>query len=298
MRSAAIAANAAVHQVKARDNELRAKLERAEADDGEASSKRQRAEQETWNRRQRARCTNQLSGACQSPTEDRENDEGGDGSIDANQEDYERPQAQIESVLLQGEFANKFIRVGEDYQAVIPLVRSPSPQREDELVHVEYEPLIEPPKPIPILTLKQVRAAEAAAAAAAAAAEEDSSDDDELDDFDEDGEPLLPDGVVVSGLCLASGTIAGERRMFKATLLSVRRFRPHLLVKYLGDEMGQNGPFSMPDSLRSYLTRRDVTAWIPPEDRPESTKQEVRVREHRNTTPIRRMHPAVTSHPL
>ena len=268
MRSAAIQAIANVDQLKARDHELRVKLERAEADEQEAS-----------NKRQRARCTTQRPEKRQrSPGEGGETGKEGnvvDERLKQEEDEHSQrsaDQAQIESVLLQGEFANKHIRVGEEFQAAIPPVRSPGAEREDQLIHVVYEPLTEPPKPAPILTLKQVRAAEAAASAAA---EEEESDDDDIEDFDDDGEPLLPDGVVVGGLCLASGTIAGERRMFKATLLSMRRFSPHLLVKYLGDEMGRSGPFNMPDSPRSYLTRRDVAAWVPPEERPASAKPEV-----------------------
>ena len=182
----------------------------------------------------------------------------------------------------------------------------------DELVTLEYTPLSEPPKPVPILTLQvhlplshlkfpcalyelrmssvlapvsssdprgaplpiralqEVKAAEKAerekadkSAASAKAAEEAAA---EQEDFDEDGKPLVPRGVVVGGFCLAMGKRAGEKVQFKAVLVSVRKASPHLLVKYVGTRDGKEAAANkeaallLPESPRAYLSCSEVRA--------------------------------------
>lgn len=196
----------------------------------------------------------------------------------------EREQREREN--LQGEYAGKFIRVGDEFQAdVAELVEGELPppsgeesdteERGDSRVEIEYTPLAEPPKSVPILTLEQVKAAERAAAALADAAPAPATSSPaaadgssvELRDFDEGGEPLLPTGVVLGGFCRAIGKRAGERIPFKAVLLSTRRTSPHLLVKYVGTSDGREAhPNSglLPESLKAFLSCVDVSAWVEP----------------------------------
>mmetsp|Transcript_16522 Transcript_16522/g.50113 ORF Transcript_16522/g.50113 Transcript_16522/m.50113 type:complete len:102 (+) Transcript_16522:291-596(+) len=80
---------------------------------------------------------------------------------------------------------------------------------------------------------------------------------------------MLPEGVSVGDACLAETVQAGERKRLKGVLLSARKTSPHLLVKFVGTERGE--PFtslSAPGLKSSYLTRREVAAWVaPPEGR-------------------------------
>ena len=197
---------------------------------------------------------------------------------------HEREQRERET--LQGEYAGKFIRVGDEFQAIVAeLVEGELPppneeesdteERGDSRVEIEYTPLAEPPKSVPILTLEQVKAAERAAAALADAAPAPAASSPaaadwssvELRDFDEEGEPLLPPGVVLGGFCRAIGKRAGERIPFKAVLLSTRRTSPHLLVKYVGTSDGREAhPNSglLPESPKAFLSCVDVSAWVEP----------------------------------
>lgn len=103
--------------------------------------------------------------------------------------------------ILQGEFANKFIRVGDEYQAVVlPFVTASMPSaddlpfRADKRVHIDFMPLSEPPKPVPILTLKEVKEAERRVAEQAerlAAAEAEAKKSEIPDDFDDDVRLLI-----------------------------------------------------------------------------------------------------------
>jgi len=189
---------------------------------------------------------------------------------------------------MQGEYANKFIHIGPDFQAEVaewvegaPIVDDcyADGREGDELVTLEYTPLSEPPKPVPILTLQEVKAAEKAerekadkSAASAKAAEEAAA---EQEDFDEDGKPLVPRGVVVGGFCLAMGKRAGEKVQFKAVLVSVRKASPHLLVKYVGTRDGKEAAANkeaallLPESPRAYLSCSEVEAWVEPKKEPE-----------------------------
>ena len=74
------------------------------------------------------------------------------------------------------------------------------------------------------------------------AAEEEAEAEAEEDGKEEEGEEeLLPAGVRVGGLCLATTLHAGERKCFKAVLLRVRPSRPRLLVKFQA-EMSRDWP--------------------------------------------------------
>ena len=82
--------------------------------------------------------------------------------------------------------------------------------------------------------------------------------------------PILPPGVVVGEYCLALGAgSSGDKKLFKAMLISVRNSSTTpLLVKYLGDgATGKVNPLDMPAVLKSFLTVREVEAWVPPEER-------------------------------
>ena len=172
-----------------------------------------------------------------------------------------------------GDYANKFIRVGDDYQAVVPEETAPehvSQERGDVLQDVQHTPLTAPPPlpPIPSLSAERAAAAAAAAAASLAAAPRRPSAVIETIEFDDDGEPVLPPGVAVGeGFCLAYGNNAGQRKQYKAVLLSVRTIFPPLLVKYVGDAYGRKDPLMMPEVRNSYVNLRDVSEWIPPEQR-------------------------------
>ena len=199
-------------------------------------------------------------------------------------EDSESTSEPHVAVLLQGEFADACIRIGDAYQADVPPVGSSTDlaSRPDELITLAYEPLTSPPPALPtsVDDLSEVVAAAGAAAAAAAAAaaeaaeaakaaataaamETASGSSDSDSDYDDEGNPLLPDGVSVGGPCLAMGLIAGVRRPFKSTLLAVRKSAPHLLVKYIADATGARTPrLQLPEMLRAALPRRQVQACI------------------------------------
>ena len=171
-----------------------------------------------------------------------------------------------------GDFANKHIRVGEDYQAaVLPSAEAAqaSEERGDELIHVSYTPLTAPPAMPEIPDLSAMNAAAAAAKAKSAAEAPRKvttvTEDVELDD---EGLPVLPEGVERNELCTAYGTNAGERKQYKAILLSVRSIFPPLLVKYVGDLQGRTGSLILPDVRTSFVNLSDVSPWVPPEERP------------------------------
>ena len=194
-------------------------------------------------------------------------------------------------VLLKGAYDEASIRVGEAYQALVPpLVESSTEiaSRSDVPLALTDEPLASPPPLLPqsstdlseivkaAAAAAAAKAAEAATAEAAEAAEAaqdakpppDHEDDDEDSDYDDEGNPRLPAGVSVGDACLAMGLAAGERRLFKGTLLAVRKSAPHLLVRYIANETGEKTPrLQLPEILKAALHRREVRAWLPPDER-------------------------------
>jgi hypothetical protein len=183
-------------------------------------------------------------------------------------------------VLLQGAYAHKHIRLGDGYQAVVPLGLAPSPGegqerlgeeddegRAGELQVVEFTPLTEPPKPLPIPTASDVAAAAAAEAEAKARARAEV--EAVSNDFDSDGEPIVPVGMSIGGFCRAQGPSQGTFRWFKAVLLQVRKVSPHLLVKYVaGDDGKKCDRLLLPSVPKSFLRCIDVEAWVEPGERP------------------------------
>ena len=173
-----------------------------------------------------------------------------------------------------GDYSGKFIREGESYQAVVPdfLRSEASEERGDALQEIHYTPLTEPPfvPPIPDLAGERAAAERAAAQKAVEAMNRQRGPTvtTEEVDLDEDGCPLLPEGVAVrEGFVLAWGTNAGQRRQYKAVLMAVRPIFPPLLVKYVGDENGSRNPLLLPEVRNSYVNLGDVSRWIPPEER-------------------------------
>jgi hypothetical protein len=171
--------------------------------------------------------------------------------------------------LLTGDYANKFIRQGEDYQAVVPSFTDPegSAERGDELFQVEYTPLTAAPVMPEIPDLKAIAAKAAAEKARLAAAPKKVTEITEDIDLDEDGLPLLPDGIERGGFCTAWGTNAGERRQYKAILVSVRPVFPPFLVKYVGDLQGGTNALLLPEVRNSFVNLPDISPWVPPEER-------------------------------
>ena len=107
------------------------------------------------------------------------------------------PSTSAPAVARTGEFDDKFIRLGEEYQVEVPGFDEASPPedtypggRADVLVEIDFTPLDEPPPPVPIRTLKEVKAERAAKEAAEREAalrgsEGGAESDEDLDDFDE-----------------------------------------------------------------------------------------------------------------
>ena len=167
-----------------------------------------------------------------------------------------------------GEWANARIRLGDEYQALAPPHGSASVDREDVHLTIDYMPLDAPPSVPPIPSLSAMKAAAAAAVAAASeAAPKRSSVVSEVIDVDEDGLPVPPHGIEIGSFCLAAGNCVGQRRYYKAKLLSVRRSFPPLLVRYMADANGRKSELELPTVLKSYVNLNDVHQWVPPEDR-------------------------------
>ena len=195
----------------------------------------------------------------------------------------EAPQVQVPA-LLQGEYSNKFIRVGEEWQALVPDVNATSAiseARADQLDPLsDYVPLKEAPPPLPHPSHDFSAAAAAAAKAAADAWAEShkpvpnpftdvfGDDEGDLSDYDEDDNLLMPDGVVVGGDCLAMGCVAGERRPLRGKLVSVRKISPHLLVKFVSDMHGSKSRLLLPEVLKAFLHRKEVRPWVSPDEPP------------------------------
>ena len=56
----------------------------------------------------------------------------------------------------------------------------------------------------------------------------------------------------------AWGLYAGVRKRFKATVKSLRKRFPRIVVKYLADESDNTNPLALPDPITAYVTMDDV----------------------------------------
>ncbi|KAL1500363.1 hypothetical protein AB1Y20_013026 [Prymnesium parvum] len=77
--------------------------------------------------------------------------------------------------------------------------------------------------------------------------------------------PDLPEGCVIGANCYAVGLHAGEKKIFTAALLGVRKNSPQFLVKYLCDENGRRSSLYLPDVRKTYVMLEDVQPWLPRE---------------------------------
>ena len=73
------------------------------------------------------------------------------------------------------------------------------------------------------------------------------------------GEASLPEGVTVGSAVLAPGLHAGQRKPFRALLLSVRNIFPPLLVRYVATLDGKTIPLLLPEIRSTYLPSSDVS---------------------------------------
>ena len=167
---------------------------------------------------------------------------------------------------LAGEFADAEIRVGDDYQAVVPewdpklaSAAAACDERGDELLDIKYKKLTKPPG-LPTVPVPPKASAETEESAVAPKSSGPSVTEEEYD-VDEDGLPILPAGCCVGAFCLAYGTNAGQRKQFKAKIMAVRELYPHVLVKYVGDFSGSTSALLLPEVRNSYVAVREVQAW-------------------------------------
>ena len=167
---------------------------------------------------------------------------------------------------LAGEFADAEIRVGDDYQAVVPewdpklaSAAATCDERGDELLDIKYKKLTKPPG-LPTVPVPPKASAETEESAVAPKSSGPSVTEEEYD-VDEDGLPILPAGCCVGAFCLAYGTNAGQRKQFKAKIMAVRELYPHVLVKYVGDASGSTSALLLPEVRNSYVAVREVQAW-------------------------------------
>ena len=72
-------------------------------------------------------------------------------------------------------------------------------------------------------------------------------------------EQLVPDGVVVGDVVLATGLHAGQRMPFRAVLMGVRNLFPPLLVRYTSTLDGRTLPLLLPEIRDTYLPSSEVS---------------------------------------
>jgi hypothetical protein len=72
-----------------------------------------------------------------------------------------------------------------------------------------------------------------------------------------DDEGPLP--VDIGATCLAMGSYAGGRKLFKATLLRVRDRWPPCVVRYIADETGATHDVALPSPVTAYLPVNDIS---------------------------------------
>lgn len=165
-------------------------------------------------------------------------------------------------------YSDAVIRLGTEYQCIIPEQASGTLQSEDltsradELLTIDFTPLTEPPPPQYIESLWGKNSPMGKSCGASVTGGPKTVV--ETYDCDSDGVPNLPPGLTIGGLCLAKGSNAGETRMYKAYLLGVRAIFPCVLVRYIGTAEGLTSPLLVPTVPKSYVNIGDVEPWVEP----------------------------------
>jgi len=164
------------------------------------------------------------------------------------------------------------VRVGESFQIDVPPY-APTVEacdRDDELLEIDFAPLTAPPERQPLPLDPRVAAAIAASAEADAAAKARSRAEEEAEarleeELDQDvDEAMRRAGLAVGDACVAWGLNAGQRKQFKAVIVSTRKQFPPLLVRYVGDAQGNKNPLLMPEVPTAHCRISEISQWREP----------------------------------
>ena len=179
-----------------------------------------------------------------------------------------------EAAVEPGMYADACIRIGPEYQCVIPETASGtltadelSERPGDTLLEIDFTPLTEPPPPAVVdpgvffdNNSPNLRKQESLPLATRRPTWVE-----ETYDLDDEGLPKLPPGVTVGNFCLAIGSQGGERRKYKALLLGVREQFPPCYIKYLGLEDGSKMDLLLPARIKAYVNLHEVMPWVEPD---------------------------------
>ena len=184
--------------------------------------------------------------------------------LDAGDDEYALPVFQMPE--------SSSVRVGESFQVDLPLY-DPTVQpcdRDDELLEIDFTPLTAPPERQPLPLDPRVAAALAASAEADAAAAARSRAEEEAEarleeELDQDvDEAMRRAGLAIGDFCVAWGLNAGQRKQFKAVIVSTRKQFPPLLVRYVGDAQGNKNPLLMPEVPTAHCRISEISQWRDP----------------------------------